>query len=306
MTRNAPWHVTLALIAGTSTAAHAQQDSSLRHAVGADVTYSTDADDTEVVRVGLNVDWRYDGPASFSGFRLERLRYASSGGEQDADTRVYFRRADKVGAWKYQASPGTDGHTVVGSASIHNEARLRQEYFVERDKIETPMGVSRGLYYTFGGAAVDVPLSIRTQLTLLGGVQEFTGDNIRYHLRGNLIQTIDSDWGLSAQLRTRYFRNSAPGEYDYYSPRWYAEALPVLQVRRFLGGWRLLAAGGLGAQRDSARAWRTSKYLNLRAERPTLVAGWGMAGEAVYTSQPITNSGDYHYVRTTFGLTRAF
>lgn len=299
--------VKLALILGLLAApAVSQERAEPRHAVGADITYSSDADDTEVVRAGINLDLKYRDPDSYAGFRIERLRYSPSGGNRDHDTRVYLRLADRLGDWKYRTSVGTDGDTVVGSASINNEAPLRQEYFIERDKIETPIGVSRGLYYTFGGAAVDVPLGDTTQATLLGGLQEFTGDNVRVHLRGNLIQVLKSEWGLSAQLRTRYFRNSDPNEYDYYSPRWYAEALPVLQVRRFTGGWRLLAAGGLGAQRDSASGWRASRYLNLRADRPALVAGWGATGEIVYTSTPITNSGDYHYVRANLGITRVF
>jgi hypothetical protein len=234
------------------------------------------------------------------------VRYSPSGGNQDVDTRVYLRLADKTGGWKYQTAVGTDGKTLVGSASIHNEAPVRQEYFVERDKIETPIGVSRGLYYTFGGAAFDLPVSAASQVTVLAGVQEFTGNNVRLHLRGNLIQTVKSEWGLSAQLRTRYFHNTRPGEYDYFSPRWYAEALPVLQVRRFTGGWRLLAAGGLGAQRNSESGWRTSRYLNLRADRASVVAGWGVTAETVYTSTPVTGSGGYHYLRAALGLTRVF
>lgn len=286
--------------------AWARDDATPRERAGLDLSYATDADETEVVRTGFDFDWLYRGPDSYTGFRLERLRYAPSGGERDVDNRVYLRMADGRGQWKYQASVGTDGHTVVGNASIHTEGSVRQEYFVERDKIETPTGVERGLYYTFGGAAVDLPMGPKTQLTVLGGAQEFSGRNVRLHTRANFIRTLKSEWGLSAQLRTRYFRNSDPGEYDYYSPRWYAEALPVLQVRRFTGGWRLLAAGGVGVQRDSASHWRSSRYLNLRATSPAFAGGWGMTGDAVYTSTPITNSGEYHYLRANLGLTRVF
>jgi hypothetical protein len=288
----------------TSSAAFAQE-ASLK-AVGSDVTYSTDADDTGVLRTGFNLDWHYAGPEHYLGIRLERLRYTPSGGASDADTRVYLRLADQLDDWKYQAALGTDGKTVVGSASIHNEQPFRQEYFVERDKIETPIGVSRGLYYTFGGAAFDVPLGRSTQATILSGIQEFTGDNVRLHLRGNLIQTVKSDWGLSAQLRTRYFYNTVPGEFDYFSPRWYGEVVPVLQVRRYIRGWRLVAAGGLGAQRNSGSRWRSSRYLNLRATRSLATAGWGVSAEATYTSTPITRAGDYHYLRASLGLTRVF
>jgi hypothetical protein len=275
-------------------------------AVGADLTYSTDADDTEVVRAGVNVDLRYAGPDSYTGFRLERSRYSHTNGGRNQDRRLFLRAADRLGKWKYEASVGTDGHTALGSASIHNDAALRQEYFLERDKIESPIGVSQGLYYTFAGAAIDLPLAKSTQATLLAGVQDFTGENRRLHVRANLIQTLSADLGLSGQLRTRYFRNSNPREYDYYSPLWYAEVVPVLQIRRYTGGWRLLAAGGLGVQRDSSSTWRASRYLNLRAVGPSKMGGWRFTGEATYSSTPLTQSGDYHYLRTTLGITRSF
>jgi len=276
-------------------------------AIGADITYSADADETEVVRIGANFDWRYRGPEEYRGFRLERLWYSPQGQSTTTDDRVYFRIADNLDAWKYNASIGTDGDTVLGSAAIHNESRFRQEYFLERDKVETPLGVSQGIYYTFGGASVDVPLSEQSQLTLLGGLQKFTGSNLRTHLRANFTQVIEPKWGLSAQLRTRYFRNSDPGEYDYFSPRWYAEVLPVLQVRRFLNGWRYLAAGGWGVQRDSrSKNWRQSRYVNLRVNGPADRKGWGVAGDLTYSNMPITNSDAYHYLRFSFGLTRIF
>lgn len=275
-------------------------------AIGMDISYSTDADETEVVRLGGNFDWRYRSPEEYQGLRIERLWYRPNGQSRASDDRLYLRWADSIRDWKFALNAGTDGHTIVGSAAIHNEAPLRQEYFIERDKIETPMGVRRGLYSTFGGAAVDVPLGSRNQLTLLGGLQEYTGSNLRTHLRASLIHVIKPDWGLSAQLRTRYFRNSHPGEYDYYSPRWFAEILPVLQVRRFSGGWRYLAAAGWGVQRDSRSDWRQSRYLNLRVTSPASRKGWSVAGDLTYSNTPITNSDAYDYARVTFGLTRAF
>jgi len=275
------------------------------HAIGTDLSYSTDADKTDVVRLGANLDWRYKGPEDYQGFRLERIAFRPSGQSRTVDHRVYFRMADSVGDWKYNAAVGTDGDTVLGNAAIHNEARFRQEYFIEREKVETPIGVSRGLYYTFAGAAVDVPLAERTQLTLLAGLQEFTGSNLRTHARANLIHSIKPEWGLSGQLRTRYFRNSVPGEYDYFSPRWYAEVLPVIQVRRFSGGWRYLAAAGLGAQRDSNSDWRQSRFLNFSVRSPAR-KGWAVVGDALYSSTPVTSSDNYHYARFNLGLTRAF
>jgi hypothetical protein len=137
-------------------------------------------------------------------------------------------------------------------------SRFRKELFVEREIVETPLGISRGIYYTFAGAAIDLPADDRNIFTAFAGIQDFTGDNVRFHVRGSYVHVVKPEWGLSAQLRGRYFRSTAPGEFDYFSPRWYAEVLPVLQMRRFVSGWQLLGAAGYGAQRDSASKWRSS------------------------------------------------
>jgi hypothetical protein len=295
-----------AFVASAASAAAPDAATTPNHAVGIDLAFSTDADDTSVLRTGANFDWRYHGPDDYLGLRLERLAYRPSGQARTTDERVYLRAADQLGAWTYHAAVGTDGHTVVGSVSANDQARFRKEIFVERDKVETPLGIAKPIFYTFGGATVDVPLGAATQLTLLGGLQDFTGSNVRTHARVNFIQVLKRDWGLSGQVRTRYFHNSDPGEYDYFSPRWYAEVLPVLQVRRFVGGWQYLAAGGWGAQRDSRSDWRQSRYLNVRVSSPAARRGWIISADATYSNVPITNSATYDYVRATLGLTRAF
>jgi hypothetical protein len=126
-------------------------------AVGADVFYASDADDTELMRVGLNLDWRHRGPEEYLGIRLEKARFNPSGRGWQSDERVYLRAADQLGQWKWSAQAGTDGDTVLGSASIHDESKFRKEVFLEREILETPQGLDRGIYYTFAGAAIDLP-----------------------------------------------------------------------------------------------------------------------------------------------------
>ena len=79
----------------------------------------------------------------------------------------------------------------------------------------------------------------------------------------------------------------------------------MLQLRRFSGGWRYLAAAGFGAQRDSDSGWRQSRFLNLGVTSPAR-GGWALVGDVLYSSTPITNSDTYHYTRFNLSLTRAF
>lgn len=275
-------------------------------AIGADVFYSSDAEDTEILKGGINFDLRRSGPERYYGVRVERARFRPLGGPGRTMERAYVRAADTVGRWTWKATVGTDGHTVLGSASIHDDRRLRKEVFVEREIVETPLGVSRGIYYSFAGAAIDLPADDRNIVTLFAGVQLFTGDNVRKHLRATYVHVLKPEWGLSAQLRTRYFHSSEPGEFDYYSPRWYAEVLPVVQVRRFVGGWQLLGAAGYGAQRDSESGWRSSRFLNARVTSPAFQKDWALTGGVLYTNTPVSTGFTYRYLQFNLAVTKAF
>ena len=277
------------------------------HAAGADLFYQADADDTEVVRAGVNLDAIFRGPAEYRGIRLEKAWFNPLGHGWQGRERLYLRAADRAGGWNWQASVGTDFDTVLGSASVHDDSRFRKEFFLERDILETPQGLSRGIYYTFAGAAIDLPVDDRNQFTLVAGLQEFTGDNVRTHLRANFVHVVKPEFGLSAQLRTRWFRNSHPREADYYSPRWYMQLLPVLQMRRTTDkGWRYLLAGGLGVQRDSASGWRRTSYANVQATSPPVAPGWSLTGNALFTETPTTSGQSYSYFQVAAGVVRAF
>lgn len=275
------------------------------HAVGADVWASTDADDTDVIKAGVNLDWRYRGPDDYLGLRLETAHFRPLGQDTTEDQRVYLRFASKTGDWSWNGQVGTDGDTVLGSASLHNNARYRQEYFVEREILETRRGVTEGLYYTFVGGAFDLPVDDRNSFTFVAGLQDFTGSNVRTHLRANYVHVVKPEWGLSAQIRTRYFHSSDPGEYDYFSPKDYLEVLPVLQVRRFYGGWRYVAAVGLGGQKQTGADWRSARYFNAQVMSPP-VREWAVTAALTYSNTPINSGYTYDYTQVNFGIVRAF
>lgn len=261
-----------------------------------DLFASDDADDTSVTKAGLTLDYRFEDIEHYRGIKLEQVRIRPLGQPAWDDQRIYYRFADRSDQWTWNGQVGTDGDTVLGSASLVRDVARRQEYFVERDILETPLGVD-GLYYTFVGAAFDVPLDDkgRRQVTALAGVQDFTGDNVRTHLRGRYVATLVPDWGLSAQLRVRAFHNSDPFEADYYSPRWFAEALPVVQLRRFRSRWMYSAALGWGWQRDSGSDTRSARLLEAGVTSPRNRADWYLRATASYSNTPTGTGQSYGY-----------
>jgi hypothetical protein len=289
-------------VAQTGTTAPAEP---ARGAATFDAMVSTDADETEVVRTGINLDWSYLGEDRYQGVRIEKAWFTPLGQQTTGFERIYARYADKNDRWAWKGQIGTDGDTVLGSFNLADTSRYRKEFFVERDILETPRGVTEGIYYTFGGVALDVPLGERDTAVLVLGAQEFTGKNVRLHVRGNYIHVVKPDWGLTAQLRGRYFHSTEPGEYDYFSPRWYAEVLPVVQLRRYSNGWRYLLAAGYGAQANAGSDWRPSRYLNAQVSSPDTRPVWFRAS-VVYSNTPVGTGAVYDYLQGSLSLTTRF
>lgn len=275
-------------------------------AVTVDAFASSDADKTEVARFGANLDWRSDGPDRHQGVRIETARFSPLGQDTTEDLRVYYRQADVSGAWTWKAQVGTDGDTVLGALNAHNNARWRQEYFLEREIIETPQGLTRGVYYTFAGGALDLPIDARNTVTAVGAVQAFTGRNERVHLRASYVHVLQPEWGLTAQLRSRWFRSSHPGEYDYFSPRNFVQVTPTLQLRRRARGWRYVVAAGLGAQKQTGGKWRSARTVSGQLTSPPTRQGWAVDAAFAYSNTPVGAGYTYDYRQFSLGLTRAF
>jgi hypothetical protein len=142
-------------------------------------------------------------------------------------------------------------------------------------------------------------------LTLVAGAQDFTGDNVRTHFRATFVHVLKPNSGLSLQLRTRYFHDSDPHEFDYYSPRWYAQLVPVLQLRRYSKGWRYVVAGGVGVQRDSDSGWHRSTYFNAQVTSP-VKRGWSGNAAILFSETPSVTGKSYNYLMGTLGLRLAF
>ena len=286
----------------------AQDEDKAGPAVGTEVFVSSDSDDTTVWRIAGDFDLRNAPDGSRFGVRVEKAWYDPLGLGTYERERIFLQAADGSGNVNWSARVGTDGDTIIGSASVNDNKPFRKEAFIERDIVETPIGLERGIYSTFAGAAIDLPADESNIFTVLAGVQEFTGENVRLHLRGNFVHVLDSDAGLSVQLRTRYFHSTVPGEFDYFSPEDYGQILPVIQLRRFVDGWQLLAAGGIGAQRSTGTDWQQANFAEARVISPAR-SDWFVSGEALYSQTPGTNTivgSGYDYFQARFALTRRF
>lgn len=278
-----------------------------RAAAGVEVWSSTDSDGTDVVKLLGRATWLDDGADRYQGFAIQQAWFKPQGGRLHKEQRLYIELADKVrdkALWK--ARLGTNGKTWLGSANIRTKD-WSKELFLEREIVETRRGVDEGIYYTFAGASMDIPVSERHVFNAMVGVQEFTGRNERLHLRGSYVHVVRRDLGLSAQLRARYFHSTTPGEFDYYSPKDFVQLLPLVQMRRFNStGWMILGAAGYGAQRATGGRWQSARLAEVRFESPRASRNFRAFGHLQYSNNSLSGAGNYHYLMARFGFTKTF
>lgn len=257
-------------------------------AARAELAASSDSDGNQTVKTGLGWDWRHAGPDQWSGVKVQHARFSGDGWSRQ-EQRVYLAAAGLAGSWRWQGQLGSNGHRLLGNASIHSDDAYRKEFFVERDVLETRQGVRNGWVQTYVGGALDIPLSARWSATTLAGLQDFgVGDNLRSHLRANLVYALLPQQGISLQLRTRYYHDRHTGEGDYYAPGDYRQALGVVAWRRYIGGTQWHARAGLGRQRGGEDAWRQARLLELGVETPHWKQAW-LRLDAGYTDTPALN-----------------
>jgi len=269
-------------------------------ALDAQTFYSSDGAGFETFRQLAGFDFRYRDPEHYLGIATQRAHYEGPGFDAGYN-RVYLDYADSRDNgdgtnWKWNALLGSDGHAWLGNAEIFREHAdgSRDDVFLERDIVETREGTRRGIYYTLLGIAEDFTFTPRWSATGVVAAQDFSGDNTRAILKGRLVYVLSEDWGVSAQLRTRWFRDSHPYEYDYFSPRWYGEWIPTLQLRRFYSGNQFRIALGWGRQRASDRDWQATKLAEIGWTSPKRGA-WYAKIDAGYTNTPINTGYAYSY-----------
>ncbi|UWX03525.1 hypothetical protein H1235_10735 [Pseudoxanthomonas sp. NC8] len=206
---------------------------------------STDADGNDTRKLSLGWDaWRLD-REHWVGVEVQGVRFSGDGWSHD-EQRAYVRGAGLFGpapagddSWRWQGRVGSNGHTLLGGATLNTDGPRRREIFFERELLETEAGVKRGQVYNLVGAAIDHPFGERASGTALAGLQDFDDGNLRTHLRGNLVYAVLPAQGISLQLRGRYYRNSDPYLGGYYSPSGTAKRWACWRC----GGWSAATPG---------------------------------------------------------------
>ncbi len=257
---------------------------------------SSDTDGNHSQRSALGWDVRRTDIEHWWGLKVERARYSGTGWREVQET-LAVRAAGGDGGWRWQGEVGSNGQDLLGSASMHSTEEARKEFFIERAVLETRQGLALERVHTYAGAAMDFPMSARWSASALAGAQDFGAGNLRRHLRGNLVFALLPEQGLSLQLRLRQFNDSDPGELDYFAPGRYRQALAVVSMRRFVGGYQWRATAGLGRQDFTGVDSQPARLLELDFQTPK-DRGRFLRATLGYSDAPADGAsvgGDYRY-----------
>jgi len=270
-------------------------------------TTDTDHFRSARLRAGALVDYRtaYDFVAVGAGFtRYEQGDFAADRYSLGAAVKK-VERATGAGL---VASGGLSevGDRLRAFLDVTWNRRLSQATGVEligqREFVETRPALEAGTMTNFLAASVDHAAADRLTLIGLGGLQYFSDDNRRTHLRGRVIYVLVPEQGLSVQLRARGYDSSRPGGTLYFNPESYAQADIGLRLRRAFGNWRVLAAAGFGVENVDWSNETPTRYLDARVERSfsnNLALSLQYVVDHSASSDSVTNTGNYtwHYFR---------
>jgi len=139
--------------------------------------------------------------------------------------------------------------TTDSNYSLMLTDTTRAELMVFRDRVETQNSLSNGIYYTMGGASIEQKVIDRLSVVLFGGNLYFSDTNTRPTIRAKIIYDLVPDYGITAQLRYRQYRDTNTNvANNYFNPNTYSESMAAFGMRKRIEGWMINGTAGVGQQ----------------------------------------------------------
>lgn len=143
------------------------------------------------------------------------------------------------------------------------------EAFVNRDRVETQNALNNGIYYTMGGASIEQQIMERLSAIVTGANMYFSDTNTRPILKAKLIYDLLPEYGLTAQLRYRQYRDTNTNvANNYFNPATYNETMIAFGFRKRVEGWVLSGTAGVGRQNVNQDPSTTTQLFEFAATSP--------------------------------------
>ena len=159
--------------------------------------------------------------------------------------------------------------TTDSNYSLMLTDTTRAELMVFRDRVETQNSLSNGIYYTMGGASIEQKVIDRLSVVLFGGNLFFSDTNTRPTIRAKIIYDLVPDYGITAQLRYRQYRDTNTNvANNYFNPNTYSESMAAFGMRKRIEGWMINGTAGVGQQSIDQGPSTTTQLYELAVTSP--------------------------------------
>lgn len=275
--RNQLVKVILSCFCGASSIALADQESSTKQAISIPNAYiASDSEGFSTYKYNAGYMPLYEHGEKFTGVSYQHNYFTQGNWDSSAEVYTLFTKAinPRTGLG-YNLNVGYNlegGHKLLTTDSNYGfrvTDSTKAEVFVNRDRVETQNALNAGVFYTFGGASIEQLLIERLTAIVMAGNMYFSDTNTRPTLRAKLIYDLLPEYGLTAQLRYRQYRDtntSVPN--TYFNPTEYSEMMVAVGARKRIAGWMLSGTIGVGRQTVSQDPSTTTQLYEFAATSP--------------------------------------
>jgi hypothetical protein len=257
--------------------AYAQDQGASKQAISGPNTYiASDSEGFSTYKYNAGFLPLYEHGEKYTGISYQHNYFTQSAWDSSAEVYTLLTKAinPRTGLG-YNANIGynlQNGHKLITTDSNYGfrvTDSTKAELILNRDRVETQNSLNNGIYYTMGAASVEQQVIERLTAIAMVGNMYFSDTNTRPMVRAKLIYDLVPDYGLTAQLRYRQYRDtntSVPN--NYFNPDHYSETMIAFGARKRISGWMLSGTAGVGRQKVSQDPRTTTQLFEFAATSP--------------------------------------
>ena len=255
----------------------AEESPASKMAISAPNTYiASDSEGFSTYKYNAGFLPLYEHGEKYTGVSYQHNYFTQSGWDSSAEVYTLLTKAinPRTGLG-YNANIGynlQNGHKLITTDSNYGfrvTDSTKAELILNRDRVETQNSLNNGIYYTLGAASFEQQVLERLTAIAMVGNMYFSDTNTRPLVRAKLIYDLVPDYGLTAQLRYRQYRDTnttVPN--NYFNPDHYTETMIAFGARKRISGWMLSGTAGVGRQKVSQDPSTTTQLYEFAATSP--------------------------------------
>ena len=265
------------LLAALSSSVQADEEPASKQAISAPNAYiASDSEGFSTYKYNAGYLPLYEHGEKYTGVSYQHNYFTQSGWDSSAEVYTLLTKAinPRTGLG-YNLNVGynlENGHKLVTTDSNYGfrvTDSTKAELMLNRDRVETQNSLNNGIYYTLGAASVEQQVMERLTAIAMVGNMYFSDTNTRPIVRAKLIYDLIPDYGLTAQLRYRQYRDTNTNVLNnYFNPSTYSETMIAFGARKRISGWMLSGTVGVGRQTVNQDPSTTTQLYELAATSP--------------------------------------